>query len=130
MTRAERKALSPQKRQGGRPSRKKLEKRLPLNAKGLTYIEWYDSASDARWHYPHDGDYAKPSPALCKSVGFVVGEDSRALIIATTISEAWNGRHYLTTAHIPKTCISLRMSIQSATGTQERGKISTGGEDD
>jgi len=59
----------------------------------LAYVEWWDAVADANWEATEDAE-AHP----CRTMGFVVAENDKAICIASTVSfDESNAK-----IHIPK----------------------------
>jgi len=54
----------------------------PLPITSLVLIEWDDATQPSHgWQAPDDID---PTPAICRSVGWIIHRDDRAITLATT----------------------------------------------
>lgn len=68
-------------------------------------VEWYDHASCGGWR---DFDEIPKTALLCRSVGYRMYEDSKMLILSTTMAETKRSTDHM---GIVKSCIIKRRRI-------------------
>lgn len=78
----------------------------------VVYVEWVDAVGDAGW-----GVAVEPELHPCQTIGYLVGETKKAVLIASTISKDSTTCRM----HIPKAWITNRRTINIET-KQRQGK--------
>lgn len=70
------------------------------------YVEWVDSAASVGWYHPKNYD---PAAFTVKSVGFVMQETKKTVVISTSL--AYNDK-YADPLTIPKVAITKRRWVK------------------
>lgn len=80
-----------------------------IKTKGLLYVEWLDSAGQRGWHGQKDIDNA---PAFCRTVGWLLLEDKRAVTLVPTHSEySDSAPSVMDPVTIPRRAITRRVKL-------------------
>lgn len=90
-------------------------------ARPFVFIEWWDSREAHGWIEPEEADL---SPAVCRSVGWIVKETDEYIALAGTWSPSIDEVTALLA--IPKGCIRLQIDLVWPDGEKPRGADGSG----
>lgn len=76
----------------------------------IRLIKWVDSCASSGWTHPEDVE--RHGPSMCTTVGFVLREDDKMLVVTTSIDQHDNAMDPLA---IPKVAVTLQRTIRKAT---------------